>query len=152
MPERNFPEGRLNDYQKHKVRAWTTYDLGLGRLGNLNLGLLWRYDSALTYSLAAGNQAPSDIQLSRDPGYAQPPGPTLNVFFGERGVGEFAGGAPVRPGRHLRHQGLPEAAPLREVRHEEHLQQQDAGGGHQRLQHDGGARTRTGRWTPTESP
>jgi len=88
---RNFPEGRLNDYQRHKVRAWTTYDLGLGRLGSLNVGLLWRYDSALTYSLAAQNQAPSDVQLSRDPGYAQPPGPTLNVFFGERGIGDYAG-------------------------------------------------------------
>ena len=90
-PGRNFPEGRLNDYQRHKVRAWTTYDLGLGRLGSLNVGLLWRYDSALTYSLAAQNQAPSDVQLSRDPGYAQPPGPTLNVFFGERGIGDYAG-------------------------------------------------------------
>ena len=39
----------------------------------------------------AQNQAPSDVQLSRDPGYAQPPGPTLNVFFGDRGVGDFAG-------------------------------------------------------------
>jgi hypothetical protein len=91
VPERNFPDGRLNDYQRHKVRAWTTYDFGLGRIGNLNLGLLWRYDSALTYSLVADNQAPSDIQLSRDPGYAQPPGPALNVFFGERGVGEYKG-------------------------------------------------------------
>ena len=90
VAERNFPEGRLNDYQKHKVRAWTTYDLGLGFLGNLNLGVLYRYDSALTFSYVAQNQAPSDIQLSRDPGYAQPPGPTLNVFFGERGAGEFA--------------------------------------------------------------
>ena len=51
----------------------------------------WRYDSALTYSLVAQNQSPSDIQLARDPGYAQPPGPTANVFFGERGVGVFAG-------------------------------------------------------------
>jgi outer membrane receptor protein involved in Fe transport len=91
VPERNFPEGRLNDYQKHKLRAWTTYDLGLGAFGNLNVGLLWRYDSALTFSYAAGNQAPSDVQLSRDPGYAQPPGPSYTVFFGERGAGEFAG-------------------------------------------------------------
>ena len=89
--ERNFPEGRLNDYQKHKARAWTTYDLGLGGVGSLNVGLLWRYDSPLTYSLVAANQGPSDVQLSRDPGYAQPPGPVLNVYFGERGLGEFAG-------------------------------------------------------------
>jgi hypothetical protein len=89
-PERNFPDGRLNDFQRHKVRVWTTYDLGLGNAGDLNVGLLWRYDSALTYSLDAANQNLSDIQLSRDPGYAQPP--TLQtVFFGERGSGDFAG-------------------------------------------------------------
>jgi len=90
VPGRNVPQGRLNDFQRHKARAWTTYDLGIGRLGNLNLGLLWRYDSALTYSLAAGNQTPSDIQLSRDPGYANGPG-LVTVFFGPRGVGDYKG-------------------------------------------------------------
>lgn len=90
VPGRNVPEGRLNDFQRHKARVWSTYDLGLGRAGNLNLGLLWRYDSALTYSLAAGNQSPSDVQLSRDPGYATGPG-LVTVFFGPRGVGDFNG-------------------------------------------------------------
>ncbi len=89
-PDRNFPQGRLNDFQRHKARAWTTYDLGLGRVGDLNIGVLWRYDSALTYSLDAANQPLSDIQLSRDPGYAQPPS-LQTVFFGERGSGDFAG-------------------------------------------------------------
>jgi hypothetical protein len=90
VPERNFPFGRLNDFQRHKVRAWTTYDQPLGRLGSLNIGLLWRYDSAWTYSLVSGNQPVSDIQASRDPGYAQPP--TLQtIYFGERGVGSFKG-------------------------------------------------------------
>ncbi len=88
VPERNFPEGRLNDFQRHKARVWTTYDLRLGKFGGLNAGLLWRYDSALTYSLAAANQSPSEIQLSRDPGYATPPS-LVNVFFGERGSGDF---------------------------------------------------------------
>jgi outer membrane receptor protein involved in Fe transport len=90
VPGRNFPEGRLNDFQRHKVRAWTTYDFGMGRFGNLNLGLLWRYDSALTYSLAAGNQSISDVQASRDPGYANGPG-IVTVYFGPRGVGDYAG-------------------------------------------------------------
>jgi len=90
VPERNFPEGRLNDYQRHKARVWTTYELGLGKFGSLNTGLLWRYDSALTYSLVAQNQSPSDIQLSRDPGYATLPN-LLNVFFGERGSQDFKG-------------------------------------------------------------
>jgi outer membrane receptor protein involved in Fe transport len=90
VPERNVPEGRLNDYQQHKVRAWTNYDLGLGGFGNLNMGVLWRYDSALTHSFASANQEVTEIQLSRDPGYAQPP-QLQTVFFGERGSGSFAG-------------------------------------------------------------
>ncbi len=90
VPSRNFPVGRLNDFQRHKVRAWTTYDLGLGRFGNVNLGLLWRYDSALTYSLTADNQDVSAVQSAADPGYAQPP--TLQtIYFGGRGSGSFKG-------------------------------------------------------------
>jgi outer membrane receptor protein involved in Fe transport len=90
VPERNFPDGRLNDFQRHKVRAWTTYDQGLGRLGSVNLGILWRYDSALTYSLTAENQPISEIQASHDPGYAQPP-QLQTIYFGPRGVGSFKG-------------------------------------------------------------
>ncbi|HEY6553407.1 MAG TPA: hypothetical protein VI669_08630, partial [Vicinamibacteria bacterium] len=84
VAERNYPEGRLNGFQRHKVRAWTTYDLGLGRAGNVNLGLLWRYDSGAVYSLATGNQPLSDIQTARDPGYASIP-TTQTLFFGRRG-------------------------------------------------------------------
>jgi len=90
VPERNFPLGRLNDFQRHKVRLWTTYEQRLGRFGGFNVGLLWRYDSAMTYSLGAANQPISDVQASRDPGYAQPPG-LQTVFFGERGAGDFTG-------------------------------------------------------------
>jgi Carboxypeptidase regulatory-like domain/TonB dependent receptor len=88
VPERNFPEGHLNGFQRHKVRAWTTYDLELGRAGRANLGLLWRFDSGGVYSLAAGNQPLSDIQLSRDPGYASPP-TTQTLYFGGRGSAFF---------------------------------------------------------------
>jgi hypothetical protein len=90
VPSRSFPLGRLNDFQRHKARVWSTFEQRLGRFGGFNVGLLWRYDSALTYSLAADNQAVSDVQASRDPGYAQPP--TLQtVYFGERGAGDFEG-------------------------------------------------------------
>jgi Carboxypeptidase regulatory-like domain/TonB dependent receptor len=84
VPARNFPEGHLNGFERHKVRAWTTYDLELGRAGRANLGLLWRFDSGGVYSLAAGNQPLSDIQLARDPGYASLP-TTQTLFFGARG-------------------------------------------------------------------
>jgi hypothetical protein len=90
VPERSFPDGRLNDFQRHKVRLWTNYDQRLGRFGSLNLGMLWRYDSALTYSLTAENQPVSPIQAARDPGYAQPP-QLQTIYFGPRGVGSFEG-------------------------------------------------------------
>ena len=86
---RNNPDGRLNDYQKHKIRAWTTYNFGFGRFGDLDLGALYRFNSALTYSLFTGNNVPiSAIQRARDPGYATPP-VTQVVYFGERGSGFF---------------------------------------------------------------
>jgi hypothetical protein len=36
---------------RNRVRVWTTYDLGLGRAGNVNIGALYRYDSGSAYSL-----------------------------------------------------------------------------------------------------
>jgi hypothetical protein len=90
VAERNFPVGRLNDFQRHKVRAWTTYDVGLGRVGNVDLSVLWRYDSALTYSLQAASVPFSAIQLARDPGYASLPN-SQPVFFGGRGTEDFEG-------------------------------------------------------------
>jgi len=88
VPQRNFPEGRLNGYQRHKVRAWTTYDFELGRAGRANLGLLWRFDSGGVYSLSAGNQPYSDTQLARDPGYASLPS-SQTLFFADRGTEFF---------------------------------------------------------------
>jgi outer membrane receptor protein involved in Fe transport len=85
---RNNPDGRLRGYQRHKVRVWTTYTFGLGRSGDLDLGLLYRYNSALTYSLAAMGEPISAIQRARDPGYAMLP-PSQVVFFGERGSASF---------------------------------------------------------------
>ena len=90
VPERNFPEGRNASFQRHKARAWTTYDLSMGRIGTLASALIWRYDSALTYSLTNAAVPFSDIQLSRDPGYASPP-PTQQLFFGGKGTQDFAG-------------------------------------------------------------
>jgi hypothetical protein len=92
---RNFPMGRLDDYQRHKVRVWSTYLLNVGRFGSLDITPMWRYNSALTYSLAANSVPLSAIQRSRNPGYARLPGSGANgsqtLFFGERGSEEFAG-------------------------------------------------------------
>lgn len=88
--DRNYPTGHLLGFQRHKVRAWTTYDLGLGKAGDLNIGVLYRYDSPLSYSLAAAKVDLSDVQIARDPGYATPP-QNQTLYFGDRGLGFYNG-------------------------------------------------------------
>ncbi len=92
---RDFPMGRLDDFQRHKVRLWSIYQQGLGRFGSLDIAPIWRYNSALTYSLTAASVPLSAIQRSRNPGYARLPGSGANgsqtLFFGDRGSQEFAG-------------------------------------------------------------
>lgn len=91
---RHFPDGRLNDFQRHKARVWATYDVSLGRAGRADMSLMWRYNSGLTASLVANNQAFTATQLARwaAAGYASLPSFQLNdVFYGERGSVQFAG-------------------------------------------------------------
>ncbi len=83
-PDRAYPDGHLAQYQKHRVRVFSTYDLSLGKAGKASLGVLYRFDSATTYSLAAASVPITAIQKSRDPGYARPP-TTQTLFFGARG-------------------------------------------------------------------
>lgn len=89
---RNLPSGRLNDFQRHKVRVWAIYNQPLGRFGTIDMVPLWRYNSALTYSLVASGVPLSATQLARNPGYARlPGGGAQTLFFGERGTEEFEG-------------------------------------------------------------
>ena len=84
----HFPSGRLDDFQRHKVRAWTNYNLGLGRAGNVNFGLLMNYDSSRVRSRTDtepifGGQTAILNSLYVD-------GPSSQVlYFGERGDVEF---------------------------------------------------------------
>jgi hypothetical protein len=85
---RNFPTGHLDNFQEDKIRLWTNYSLDLGRAGGLDLGVVYRYDSPLTFSYSRTNFALS--QQQRDAGasyFSLPAGQTL--FFGERGAGEY---------------------------------------------------------------
>jgi hypothetical protein len=59
---RTYPIGRLNGFERHRARAWTTYDLGLGRAGSLNAGFLWRFDSGQAYSIRSTGRALTSIQ------------------------------------------------------------------------------------------
>ena len=92
-PERNAPAGRLDDFQRHKVRVWADYHADLGRYGSVDIAPIYRFNSAKTYSLVLNNQPLSAVQAARNPGYAGTP--LQPVFFGGRGSQSFAGFALV---------------------------------------------------------
>jgi hypothetical protein len=85
--ERSAPSGRLDDFQRSKVRVWADYHMTLGEYGSLNISPIYRYNSARTYSLSLAGQALTAVQAARNPGYAGTP--TQTVFFGERGSESF---------------------------------------------------------------
>jgi hypothetical protein len=89
VASRDFPMGRLDDFQRSKVRLWATYGLDLGRAGRLDVAPMYRYNSAKTFSYVA-TVAMSAAQLANNPGYARPPA-SQTLYFGERGAGSFAG-------------------------------------------------------------
>ncbi len=91
VSDRHFPTGRLNDFQEHKIRLWSTYNFDLGRAGALATTLLANYDSGTTYSLQG--VLPRGFTTTQQQileAYDSLPGSTQTVFFGERGAGEFA--------------------------------------------------------------
>jgi outer membrane receptor protein involved in Fe transport len=90
---RSAPEGRLDDFQRSKVRLWADYRADLGQFGSFTFAPIYRYNSARTYSLVLNNQALSAVQAGRNPGYAGRP--LQQVFFGERGSQSFKGFALV---------------------------------------------------------
>jgi hypothetical protein len=84
---RSAPMGRLDDFQRSKVRAWAIYNVALGRYGSLDVTPLYRYNSAKTYSLAIARQPLSAVQAARNPGYANTVLQT--IVFGDRGSQAF---------------------------------------------------------------
>jgi outer membrane receptor protein involved in Fe transport len=90
---RSAPDGRLDDFQRSKVRVWADYRAELGRVGSFTIAPIYRYNSARTYSLVLNGQPLSAIQAGRNPGYAG--SPTQQIFFGERGSQSFEGFAMV---------------------------------------------------------
>lgn len=85
---RHYPEGRLNDFQRHKVRLWTIYSFGLAWLGDFDVAGMYRFDSPLTFSYVATNVPLSVLQRLRLANYATRP-TSQTIFFGARGAGEF---------------------------------------------------------------
>ena len=91
-PERNYPFGRLNDFQQHKIRIWGVYNLGLGTAGDVDLAGIWRYNSGQVYSLVAGGVPLTAQQeaILEEAAYAS--GPTSqSLYFDARGTEDFKG-------------------------------------------------------------
>ncbi len=90
--DRLYPYGRLNDFQRHKVRIWGIYNLGLGWAGDVDLGGIWRYNSGQTYSLTSSGVGLTARQqaILDELGYAS--GPTSQtLYYAERGTENFKG-------------------------------------------------------------
>jgi hypothetical protein len=88
--ERFYPNGRLDSFQRHRMRAWSIYNFGMGRAGDLSVSGLWRVDSGGVYSLFANSQPLTDIQLAilENAGYPDAPD-SSTLYFGARGSEEF---------------------------------------------------------------
>ncbi|MBF8299654.1 MAG: hypothetical protein HW394_24 [Acidobacteria bacterium] len=91
--DRLMPEGRLDGYQRHKLRVYGIYTQRFGRFGSLDLSPIWRVNSGAVYSHTASIPLTA-AQLARNPGY---PANDINpfvrqtIFFGERGQYRFKG-------------------------------------------------------------
>ena len=90
--ERHYPFGRLQSYQRHKLRTWLIYTMDLGPVGDLGLSGLWRVDSGGVYSLIQTNVPSTAIQnaITEQAGYIQNLG-SRTVFFSGRGSENFEG-------------------------------------------------------------
>ena len=89
VAERSFPMGRLDDFQRHKVRVWANYTFDMHAFGRLDVAPLYRYNSPRTFSLVAPAVALTPEQAAFNPGYVRLPS-SQPVFFGARGSQEFA--------------------------------------------------------------
>ena len=88
VADRSFPTGRLDDFQRHKVRVWASYSLDLHQFGRLDLAPLYRYNSPRTFSLVAASVPLTPVQAAANPGYVRLPA-SQPVFFGLRGSQQF---------------------------------------------------------------
>ena len=91
--DRLMPYGRLDSFQRHKLRAYGTYTQSMGRFGSVDLSPIWRVNSGKVYSLTATTPVPA-AQLARNPGYPTNdinPAVRETVFFGDRGQYFFKG-------------------------------------------------------------
>lgn len=87
---RNFPGGRLFNFQRHRARLWAIWDQGLGKFGRASVSGLIRVESGQTFSLRATGQPLSGIQTQRLAAYPDAPS-SQTIYFAERGSENFGG-------------------------------------------------------------
>jgi len=83
---RSFPIGPLVGFQRHRVRAWTSYDLGLGRAGDVVASVLYRFDSGSAFSIRSTGQALTSVQRAIG-NSLYPDLPTSQTIFYSQGRG-----------------------------------------------------------------
>ena len=89
--DRFFPLGRLDDFQRHKLRVWGIYNLDIGGAGMVDIGGIWRYNSGLTYSIRT-NITATATQTAILSGLGYVDGPSQRaVYFKGRGTENFDG-------------------------------------------------------------
>ncbi len=82
----NYPVGFTNGDQRHKLRVWGSYDLGLpDELGQVTLGFMQRFDSGLGYDY---NMTIDSRPYVTNPGYITPPS-TVTYYLSDRGAFRF---------------------------------------------------------------
>ena len=92
--DRFYPWGYLDDFQRHRLRVWGVYTLGMGAAGDLDIGAFWRYDSAENYSLASSSfrRTPQQQAILDELGYVD--GPSSRTIYYSAGRGsEFYDGS-----------------------------------------------------------
>ena len=83
--------GRLDDFQRHKVRVWGIYSLDIGAAGQVDVGGIWRYNSGLAYSISTDLEpTPEQTAILAALGYVDGPA-ERTVYFGGRGTETFDG-------------------------------------------------------------
>jgi hypothetical protein len=95
---RNFPDGRLQSFERSRLRLWSIYRLPMGRFGDLSLSGLWRVDSGLVYAIrqAAPGLTSTQAGIIAAAGYPDQPGTTSStsgyfVYYTPRGAETFKG-------------------------------------------------------------
>jgi outer membrane receptor protein involved in Fe transport len=88
----HYPMGRLQDFQRHKLRLWSIYSFTMGRWGDASVSGLWRVNSGQVYSLRADGLDITDEQLAILDAADYPDAPTSqSIFYGARGSEFFKG-------------------------------------------------------------